>query len=321
MNPKCLSLCAPRFAIKYIIGVIYAFFVITSFKSYTRYNDPPYHKNNSANYAYTIFLQVDGEPGYWAEAATLVHDLKALGNKYPVEVLLTSESNASVEGFQTCLLALGAKKVAVKPAIKVDGLPVKYEQQYTKTLFWNMTEYDIVFYMDTEQLLVPNHKMDDLFKVAEKMFADGKEILGVDHGKSRQDKKQMVSLGFTLLRPSVKLFEEIMQSVQKSGSGKTEQAFFQQYFGQRNEIGILDYGWCATEWYHDSWKLFGREEYFWNGVDSPPKKLYSIQEKKSLFPQTAIQQYYQSRWDLAKQSLKDKNVHHLCRHLYNSRLR
>ena len=76
------------------------------------------------------------------------------------------ESNASVEGFQTCLLALGAKKVAIKPAIKVDGLPVKYEQQYTKTLFWNMTEYDIVFYMDTEQLLVPNHKMDDLFKLS-----------------------------------------------------------------------------------------------------------------------------------------------------------
>ena len=314
-----------------MFGGVCTLFAIILFTSLPSYIAPPSHNISPPthtifpplheNYAYAIFLQVDGNPGNWAEAATLVYNLKSLGNQYPIEVILTSELDESVQGFQTCLVALGAKTVALKPAIMVPGQISQYEKTYTKLLFWKMTEYEIVFVMDTEQLLVPDHKMDDMFKVAVKMFREGNELLGVDHGKCRQDAKQLVSSGFMLLRPNHTLFEEIMESVQKYGNGTTEQEFLQQFFEKRGTIGILDYGWGAHEWYHDSWKLFGKEDYFWNGVDSPPKKLYSIQEKKSLFPQKGIQQYYQSRWDLAKQSLKNQKVNHLCLQMYHSNLR
>ena len=276
-------------------------------------------------YAYYVFLQSDGKPEYFAEAATLVHDLKELGNRYPINIILSSGPSKDIKGIQKCLLALGANKVSIQPAIQLHGLPEQYAKQYTKVLLWNKMEFDTILLMDTEILLMPNHKMDDIFKLTENMFTEGKKVLGVDHGKCGRQSKHLISLGFTLLKPNSTLFEEIvvdlLNSITCNGTMKTEQNFLHEFFEKRNQIGFLDYGWDALEWYHDSWKIFGKENYFWNGDDTPPARLYSIQEKKSLFPQKSIRQYYQSRWDLAKESLKNNNVTHLCPRLYNSHLR
>ena len=54
-------------------------------------------------YAYYVFLQSDGKPEYFAEASTLVHDLKELGNRYPINIILSSGPSKDIKGIKKCL--------------------------------------------------------------------------------------------------------------------------------------------------------------------------------------------------------------------------
>jgi lipopolysaccharide biosynthesis glycosyltransferase len=168
-----------------------------------------------------IFVTITNSQ-YMLGNLVLNYSLKKNGSKYDLLVLYDDLKDEEVK-------ILKANNILTK---KVDNIKNPYGTNrfcnvFCKLYCWNLTEYEKVIYIDNDILNIQN--IDHLFD----MNIDEDKIYGCCCyiGRDFSKKNNVLNTGFFLIKPSVKIYEELIKKIGKLPSyDHADQGYIHSFF-------------------------------------------------------------------------------------------
>lgn len=129
---------------------------------------------------------------------------------------------------------------------RVDGVHVRFKDQFSKLNLWSATEFSLIAFMDADTFLLRN--IDEVFELARRQKCNSERLSVQDAdvkdeicdyvfaGVENLGSKREINGGFLILEPNLRMHERLLRSYLKTNyydSSLVDQAFYGWQFSQK----------------------------------------------------------------------------------------
>jgi hypothetical protein len=214
----------------------------------------------------------EAEPGYLAGSIKLIKSIRKFTHSIYYDTILLELANRplseqvrkelSQAGWKICRVnRIGARDDAATPP--------KWRDQFTKLLLWNMTDYEAVYFFDSDTFVVGN--IDSLLKIHKKF--DSIHRLGVTRDMRTPGKwESTFNTGVYIVRPNRSEFERLIE-LKQDESVKFETIMSEQGF----QNVVFKDQWFEIGFQHNAMSaVFTWDNKFWRQIADDKKGIRVI---------------------------------------------